>query len=684
MNLDELNERQKEAVLLTKGPLLILAGAGSGKTRVLTTKIAYLIIEKGISPSSILAITFTNKASKEMKERVNLLIGEKTKDIQISTFHSFGYKIVRENYHLLGLEKNFSILDENDSISLIRKVLKKNNLDPKHYNPKGIKQQISGAKNELLNPLAYSRYAKSYWEKEVLKIYKDYQQKLQANNAVDFDDLLMLPVKLFKENPQILDKYQEHYKYILIDEYQDTNEAQYVLTKKISFKYQNICVVGDGDQSIYGWRGANYKNILNFEKDYPKAKVILLEKNYRSTKNILKAANNVIKNNKLRKEKTLITDNEAGSKIKHYLALDEKDETLYVAEVIKRLLETGISLDEIAVLYRTNAQSQVFESSFTVFNIPYKIVGALSFYKRKEIKDLVAYLKLIYNEKDNVNLLRCINTPRRGIGEKTIEDLINKAEKENVSVFEAIDYGKPLEFKKMINQLKEISKTYSLTELVEEVLKKSGLEFNLKNEGTLEANNRLENLYEFKSVTLEFEKREEEISLESFLKEVSLISNSEELKEEDDKVSLMTVHAAKGLEFEVIFIVGLEEGIMPHYSAEEIGELEEERRLFYVAVTRAKKHLYLVSASQRMRFGEIWNNNISPFIKEIGEDYIEGEEGDVFYQEVDYQVGDLIFHEKFGQGIIKEINNDLLTILFSYPYQMKQFMKKHKSIKKIN
>jgi DNA helicase-2/ATP-dependent DNA helicase PcrA len=564
MDLSRLNDKQKEAVMHIDGPLLILAGAGSGKTRVLTNRVAYLINEVGISPRNILAITFTNKAAKEMKERITALIGDDAHSVQISTFHSFGYRIVRENYHLLGLDSNFTILDENDAITIIKKILKDMNLDPKQYSPKAIKNAISGAKNELMDAESYSRYANTAWDEIVIKVYRLYTEMLKKNNAVDFDDLLMMPITLFKNNPDILDYYQEKYQYILIDEYQDTNEAQYKLTKMISAKHKNICVVGDNDQAIYSFRGANYNNILNFEKDYANTKTILLEENYRSTKKILDAANSVIKNNRLRKDKNLWTSNEDGNKIKYYRAYDEKDEAAYVVSNAKKIHNEGVPYEEIAVLYRTNAQSRVLEEYFMMENVPYKVVGAFAFYNRKEIKDLVAYLKLIYNEKDDVSLLRAIGVPRRGIGPKTLDNLQVKADLEGKSIYEAIDGGKELLFKNMIEDFKNKAMESSLTELVEYVIDNSGMKQELISEKSIEADIRLENLEEFKSITRGFEERSGVVSLEEFLMQVSLVSNSEDVKEEKEKVSLMTMHAAKGLEFDVVFAVGIEEGIMPH------------------------------------------------------------------------------------------------------------------------
>lgn len=697
MNIDNLNNKQKEAVLYNEGPLLILAGAGSGKTKVLTTKIAYLIEEKNVSPYEILAITFTNKASLEMKERITNLIGPVAKMIQISTFHSFGLKLIRENASYLGYDANFSIMDSDDSLTIIKKIMKDKNLDPKLYNPKAIKAKISSCKNEMIGEDAYERYAVSEYEKVVLEIYRTYQKKLKNSNAMDFDDLLNLPIELFKKHPSILEKYQNRFQYVLIDEYQDTNEPQYILSKMMSAKYKNICVVGDDSQAIFSWRGANYQKILNFEKDYQNAKVIMLEQNYRSTKKILDAANCVIKNNKQRKDKNLWTENEEGEKIKYYRSYDGKDEAHFVSHTISKLQESGVSYEDIAVLYRTNAQSRTVEEELLKDNIPYHIVGGFSFYQRKEIKDLLAYLKLIHNPKDNVSMLRAINTPKRGIGLKTIDNLTRKADLENISLFEAIDGGKEAAFKEIIEKLIQVKEEISLTELIEKVLDSSGLKQELESEKSLEADIRLENLEEFKSITMAFEAREGEISLEDFLFEVSLVSDKDEYDENNGKVNLMTVHSVKGLEYDYVFIIGMEEGLFPHMnSLMEASELEEERRLCYVAITRAKKDLYILNARRRVLFGKDQINPPSRFIGEIDSSLIESnihEEketkesvqiGEMFREEnIDYQVGDYVYHESFGAGKVVEVTNTLVSVAFRHPIGIRKLMKNHKKLSKV-
>ena len=699
MNLiDSLNDRQKEAVVNTDGPMLILAGAGSGKTKVLTTKVAYLIEEKNIDPNNILAITFTNKAAKEMKERIFKLEGNSAFYIQISTFHSFGLKILKENCELLGYEKNFTILDSDDSLSIIKKIMKELNIDANKYNPKAIKNVISNNKNEIIDPEKYSLYVNTDFDEIALEVYRKYEKSLKINNAVDFDDLLILPLKLFNNNPGVLQKYQEKYKYVFIDEYQDTNEPQYILSKMISAKYKNITVVGDADQAIFTWRGANYKNILNFENDYKDAKVVLLEENYRSTKIILNAANNVIKNNKVRKEKNLWTQNEEGSKITYYKAFDEKDESNYVVNEIKKLIEKGVNPKDICVLYRANAQSRTVEEAFLTSNISYNIVGSYAFYNRKEIKDLIAYLKLIYNNKDDVSLLRVINYPKRGIGNKAIENLAIKSNVLDKSLYEVIDSGKELEFKNMIEEIKKEESHLTLTELIDMVLDKSGMKKSLEDEKSIEADIRLENLEEFKSIAKAMEINEGIVSLEELLDKLALVSDvSEQKNDNEDKVTLMTMHAVKGLEYDYVFIVGVEEGLFPHSnSLESNDELEEERRLCYVAITRAKKKLYLINARSRILYGKVSSNVPSRFINEISDEYIEtiGKKEDInvfkpkidknkmMNEDNDLHPGDMVNHDKYGFGVVVTIDGSIATISFKRD-GLKKLMKNHKSIHKM-
>lgn len=697
MNLELLNNKQREAVTHIDGPMLVLAGAGSGKTKVLTSRIAYLI-ENGVNPQNILAITFTNKAATEMRERVAKLVYGSYK-IQISTFHSFGLKIIKENASVLGYDKNFTIVDSDDVLTIIKKQMKDLDLNPKFYSAKTIRNKISSCKNELIMP---EEYDKLEADKNIVEIYRRYQKILKTNNTVDFDDLLILPIKLFKQHKEILTHYQNQYKYILIDEYQDTNEAQYILSKMISALHKNIFVVGDNDQAIYAFRGANFKNILNFEKDYPNCKVILLEENYRSTKNILSAANSVIKHNKQRKDKNLWSNNEEGSKVKYIEVDTDREECQYVGEEIKRLVENGTNYEDIAILYRTNAQSRLIEEEMLKDAIPYRVVGSFYFYNRKEIKDLLCYLRLINNPQDDVSLLRVINTPKRKIGEKTISNLVEKAGRENKSLFDAIDSGKELEFKYLIINLKEKSENLSLTELVDAVLNDSGLKQELQNEKTLEADIRLENLEEFKSITKSYEEDNGEISLEDFLNEVTLVSDVSEHQEEKSRVSLMTIHAVKGLEYDNVFVIGMEEEIFPHYNSLQEGTtsaIEEERRLCYVAITRAKKNLYLLNAKKRMLFGNVQFNLPSRFINEIDPKYIEEvnkktsiikkalnfTKENMFKEQAEtYKVGEHIKHEKYGIGVITDVGNTVLTIAFPHPFGIRKLMKNHKSITKIS
>lgn len=697
MNIDNLNDKQKEAVLYINGPMLVLAGAGSGKTKVLTNRIANLI-DNGISPANILAITFTNKAAKEMKDRVFNLIGNDAYMIQISTFHSLGLKILKENYEKLGYDKNFVVIDSDDALTVIKKIMKDMNLSPQYYNAKNIRNKISSAKNELMD---LQSFANLEYDKNIVKIYEKYLEKLKLNNSVDFDDLLILPIKLFREYPSVLESYQERYKYILIDEYQDTNECQYIFSKMLAKKYKNIFVVGDNDQAIYAFRGANYKNILNFEKDYPDCKTILLEENYRSTKTILNAANSVIRNNKLRKDKNLWSNNEEGELIKYIRTDGEKEEADYVAKEIKKLISEGVNPVDIAVLYRTNAQSRVMEEACLKNNIPYKIIGSFYFYNRKEIKDLICYLRLINNYKDDVSLLRVINVPKRKIGEKTIDNISNVALVNNSCLFDAINSGKELEFKNLILDLKEKCENLSLTEMVELVLDKSGMKQELENEKSLDSEIRLENLEEFKSITKNYEEEYGVISLDDFLNEISLVSDMSEHQDGNNKVSLMTVHSVKGLEFDDVFVIGMEEGIFPHYNAINEGTnsaIEEERRLCYVAITRAKKKLWLLNAKKRMLFGNTQVNPPSRFMDEIDSKYVDSEkrttslvgsvkkivkENMFNNDDTDFNVGDMIHHTDYGNGIVTAVDKSIITVAFPHPFGIKKLMKKHKSISKV-
>lgn len=691
---NKLNDKQKEAVMHVDGPCLVLAGAGSGKTKVLTERIVNLI-NNGVSPFNILAITFTNKAAREMRERVYNSIEEEANKIFIGTFHSLGLKIVRENASVIGYSNNVTILDRDDVNTLIKRFMKELNLDTEHYPVKSILNKISFAKNEGLSPEEFDKFAKAPLDMAACKVYKMYESALKRSNSVDFDDLLILPLRIFKKDKSVLEKYQEHFKYILVDEYQDTNMVQYDMCKLLASKYRNLFVVGDMDQSIYSFRFANYMNVINFEKDNKDAKVIVLDENYRSTNNILNAANDVIKNNKERKEKNLWSSKGDGDKIKYIRCDNELEEASTVVRLTKELLDKGEKPSEIAVLYRTNGQSRVFEEAFLKENIPFKIVGSYFFYNRKEIKDLISYMHLIYNNNDDASLERVINVPRRGIGSKTIERLRSEASISDKSMFEVVNSGKELGFKNLIIDLTNESKNTDLVGLVDVILDKTGIRKELEEKNDLESEIRLENLNEFKSIALAFQEKGI-FSLEEFLENISLVSDKNEYKEVDDGINLMTLHSAKGLEFNDVFLVGMEEGIFPHNrSFESESELEEERRLCYVGITRAKEHLWLMNAKKRTLFGQVSMNFPSRFIKEINSDLIDKEEsvslknnsyiGNMYERDLndDLKVGDKVVHDKFGEGIVVKIDGSVATIAFGYMYGIKNLAKNHKSIKRV-
>ena len=691
---NKLNDKQKEAVMHIDGPCLVLAGAGSGKTKVLTERIVNLI-NNGVSPYNILAITFTNKAAREMRERVYNSIEEEANKIFIGTFHSLGLKIVRENASVIGYSNNVTILDRDDVNTLIKRFMKELNLDTEHYPVKSILNKISFAKNEGLSPEEFDKFAKAPLDMAACKVYKMYESALKRSNSVDFDDLLILPLRIFKKDKSVLEKYQEHFKYILVDEYQDTNMVQYDMCKLLASKYRNLFVVGDMDQSIYSFRFANYMNVINFEKDNKDAKVIVLDENYRSTNNILNAANDVIRNNKERKEKNLWSSKGNGDKIKYIRCDNEQEEASTVVRLTKELLDKGEKPSEIAVLYRTNGQSRVFEEAFLKENIPFKIVGSYFFYNRKEIKDLISYMHLIYNNNDDASLERVINVPRRGIGSKTIERLRSEASISDKSMFEVVNSGKELGFKNLIIDLTNESKNTDLVGLVDVILDKTGIRKELEEKNDLESEIRLENLNEFKSIALAFQEKGI-FSLEEFLENISLVSDKNEYKEVDDGINLMTLHSAKGLEFNDVFLVGMEEGIFPHNrSFESESELEEERRLCYVGITRAKEHLWLMNAKKRTLFGQVSMNFPSRFIKEINSDLIDKEEsvslknnnyiGNMYERDLndDLKVGDKVVHDKFGEGIVVKIDGSVATIAFGYMYGIKNLAKNHKSIKRV-
>ena len=693
MNIFEnLNKEQIEAVKQIDGPVLVMAGAGSGKTKVLTNRIAYLINE-GIPDYSILAITFTNKAAKEMRDRVNLLINDCGSFI--GTFHSLGLRIIRENNTYFNLPNNFTIIDSDDSNVTIKKILKDMNLDPKQYSPSYIRNRISFIKNQMLSNIELERLFNTPMDKVVTEVYHKYNKKLEESASVDFDDLLLMPVNLFTKYPEILSHYQDKFKYILIDEYQDTNPVQYKLSVLLSQKYQNIFVVGDMNQSIYAFRQADYRNIINFENDFKNAKVIKLEHNYRSTNNILKAANEVIKHNKERKDLNLYSDKGDGVKIKYLRSYDEKHEISLVIDEINNLIIEGYDYKDFAVLYRTNGQSRVIEEVFMSKGMPYKVFGSYYFYNRKEIKDLISYLRLIYNPHDEISLRRIINVPKRGIGESAIKDIEERASINNISMFDALSSRKELEFKSLIEDLIKRSDSLSLTELIDEVLEKTGIKTELEMSKSIEDEARLEFLMEFKSITASFEERTGSVNLRDFLEEVSLISDMSNHTEDGNAVTLMTLHSAKGLEFPVVFLVGMEEGIFPHNMSLMEDNLEEERRLCYVGITRAKDILYITNAKRRMLYGKDSMNMPSRFINEIDESLIEKNESAEREQKIidkkemynntdnnDIVKGSVINHEQYGIGAVTKVDGSLIEVAFKTG--VKKLMKNHKSITKIS
>lgn len=693
--LNHMNKEQSDAVKTTEGPLLIMAGAGSGKTRVLTHRIAYLLDEKDVSPYNILAITFTNKAAKEMKERVHQLVGEEAEVIWMSTFHSMCVRILRRDADRIGIERNFTIIDPTDQKSVIKDVLKSENIDSKKFEPRMFIGAISNLKNELKTPEDAMKEAKDYHAQMVATVYKGYQRQLSRNEALDFDDLIMTTINLFQRVPEALEYYQNKFQYIHVDEYQDTNKAQYTLVNLLASKFKNLCVVGDSDQSIYGWRGADIQNILSFEEDYPEAKTIFLEQNYRSTKNILNAANEVIKNNSERKPKGLWTANTTGDKINYYEAMTERDEAEYVIKEIVKHHRNGKTYNDMAILYRTNAQSRVLEETFMKANIPYTMVGGQKFYDRKEIKDLLSYLRIIANSNDDISLQRIINVPKRGVGPSSVEKIQIYANQNNISMFDAlgevdfIGLSKKVtqacaDFYETIQNLIKEQEFLEISEIVEEVLQKSGYREMLERENTLESRSRLENIDEFMSVPKDYEENTplEEQSLINFLTDLSLVADIDEVDIEDG-VTLMTMHSAKGLEFPIVFIMGMEESLFPHIRAITSGddhEMEEERRICYVAITRAEELLYITNATTRMLFGRSQSNMPSRFLKEIPDDLLENHSAKQkqtissakpatkrgFSQRTtsskkkvsssDWKVGDKVTHKAWGEGMVSNVN----------------------------
>ena len=640
MNKEELinglNDKQKEAVLATDGPCLVIAGAGSGKTKVLTHKIAY-DIESGIKPWNILAITFTNKAANEMKERIEKLIGDAAKDLWMGTFHSICVRILRRYIDRIGYKTDFVIFDTSDQKTLIKECLKTLKVDDKIFTDRGVLSEISNGKNEMLEPKAYGvKYAGDFRKKTIAEIYELYQRRLRENNAIDFDDIINFTIKILSENPDVLDYYTEKFKYILVDEYQDTNKAQFTLVSLLASKYGNVTAVGDNDQGIYSFRGADISNILNFERDFPGTRIIKLEQNYRCTGNILKAANAVIKHNENKYDKKLWTENEEGHLPCIYCGEDEYDEGRYIVEQINHLkTEEYYKNSDFTILYRMNAQSRAIEDILMREGIPYKVIGGLKFYERKEIKDIIAYLRLIHNSADNLSLKRIINEPKRGIGKTSIEQIQEISDKTGNSMYEIIrnaqEYGltrvfsNSRDFIEQIEYLKSKKDELKISDLIKETLNKIGYTKALENENSVEAETRIENLEEFLTVAIEFEEESADNTLAEFLENITLSSDIDGMEDQDNSITLMTLHSAKGLEFPVVFLVGMEEGIFPGYKT--IGEpqaLEEERRLFYVGITRAKQYLYLTCAKHRTIFGSTSYNQVSRFVKEIPEELLEG------------------------------------------------------------
>lgn len=732
-----MNPEQTRAVKTTEGALLIMAGAGSGKTRVLTHRIAYLIVEKNVYPSNILALTFTNKAAREMRDRIDGLLGPGTGErMWVSTFHSMCVRILRRNVDRIGISKNFTILDSSDQLTAVKNVLKERNIDSKQYDPRSMLNAISSAKNECIDAETFKGQInpQNPYEKTIADVYEGYSKKLRQNQSLDFDDLIMMTLTLFERVPDVLDYYQNKFQYIHVDEYQDTNNAQYRLVKMLAAKFRNICVVGDSDQSIYRWRGADIGNILSFEKDYKDAAVILLEQNYRSTKTILRAANDVIKNNESRYDKELRTDNDEGTAITVYKASDEKDESQFIVQKIIELKEEqGLSLDQFAVLYRTNAQSRMIEEYLVKSNLDYTIVGGTKFYDRKEIKDLLAYLRLIANNDDDLALSRIINEPKRSIGATSFERMALFALENERSILDALQEvhfmgltaraaNEAVKFKEMIAGFSQMQEYLSVTELVEQVIDKSGYRAMLEAEKSIESESRLENINEFLSVTEAFEKRAEEDdsdrSLVAFLTDLALIADIDSLDKEEnqatEKIVLMTMHAAKGLEFPVVFVIGMEENIFPH--SRSIGdneEMEEERRLAYVAITRAEQMLFLTAASYRTIFGRTNYNNPSRFLNEISPDIIEVKSNDnqgfgsggfgraaapvrpavikpVYKtsggEKMGWKAGDKAAHKKWGTGMVVSVKGTAddveLDIAFPEPVGVKRLLAKFAPIEK--
>ena len=668
--LEGLNDKQYEAVINTEGPCLVIAGAGSGKTKVLTHKIAYLIGEKGALPWNILAITFTNKAANEMKERIANLVGDVAKDIWMGTFHSICVRILRRFIDRIGFDSSFIIFDTSDQRTLVKACIKSIGLDDKMFTDRSVLSEISNAKNEMLEPEQYAVKANGDFRKEkIALVYEMYQKRLKENNAIDFDDIINYTIKILMDNPDVLEYYADKFKYVLVDEYQDTNKAQFTLVTLLASKNGNITVVGDNDQGIYSFRGADISNILNFERDFPGTKIIKLEQNYRCTGNILKAANAVIKNNEVTYKKELWTENDVGNLPRVYSANNEYDEGTYIAEQIEHLRrEEYYKYSDFAVLYRMNTQSRAIEDILRRENIPYKIVGGLKFYERKEIKDIISYLRLIQNPADNLSLKRIINEPKRGIGKTSLDKVEEISNNTGASMYEIIEHSNQYglnrvflnsrEFVNCIEELRAKKDEMQISELIKETLKKSGYTKELENENTIEAENRIENLDEFLTVAIEFEEESADNKLSDFLEGITLSSDIDDMEETDESVTLMTLHSAKGLEFPVVFLVGMEEGIFPGYkSISEPKELEEERRLCYVGITRAKENLFLTCSKQRTIFGSTSCNPVSRFLKEIPSELLDGYDEALREKQETNIFGDSKYSWTYGSKDNKSVSN---------------------------
>ncbi|HEY5531842.1 MAG TPA: DNA helicase PcrA [Candidatus Anoxymicrobiaceae bacterium] len=687
--LDELNPPQREAVEYMGGPLLIIAGAGSGKTRVLTYRIAHLIHRHAVSPWGVLALTFTNKAAGEMKERVQRLVGIPSRDMMIGTFHSSCARILRREITPLGYSSSFSIFDEVDSVRLVAQCLDELGLDRKAYHPRALKSAISAAKNEMIDEESFESEVGNFHEEVAASVYRRYQEKLRANDALDFDDLLGVMVNLFELYPEVLERYRERYRHILVDEYQDTNTVQYRLVKMLAEEHRNLCVVGDDDQGIYSWRGADIRNILEFEKDYPDARVIKLEQNYRSAGLILSAAGAVVANNRGRKEKALWTANPEGVRVRYHMAEDEHGEARFVCGEVERLKSEGRRYDEVAVFYRTHAQSRVIEESLVRLNIPYRIFGGTRFYERQEVKDTVAYLRVIANPRDEVSLRRIINVPARGIGKTSLACLESHAHAREMSLLDALREAgevqglgpRPVKsvraFVELMDNLATFAAGHEVDELLEEVWAKTGYMIDLQAQKSLEADGRIENLKELLSVVSDFRVEYGTVGLDDFLERVSLVGDTDELETEGGYLSLMTMHNAKGLEFPIVFIVGMEEGVFPHIrSMDSEAELEEERRLCYVGMTRAEELLYLTHAATRSLWGGLSANPASRFLREIPEERLEEMAWEDERQpefrpggaDLDLSPGDRVIHAKWGTGIVIDCvpleNDNEVTVKF--------------------